>query len=103
VAKEPRTLGIAVGDLLSTLVMKEQIDRSHYALRHWIAAVIDRQFPPGTEKAEEAASAIRKATRLFLRPSKKTLHQKLMAAEDAVMALPPVPRRRKPRAKRSEK
>ena len=97
--REPRTLGIAVGHLLTTLAMKEPMDRSHYKLRHWIAAVIDRQFPPGTQKAEEAASAVREASGPFYEQSTKTLHQKLMAVEDAVNALPPLPRKRKPRVK----
>ena len=93
---------MAVGHLLATLAREEPLDRSHYRLRHWIAAAIDRQFPPGTEQADEAAAVIREATGLFYGESQKTLHQKLIVVEDAVMALPPLPRKRKPRAKQAK-
>ena len=86
----PRTLGREVADLLTTMSVKDAVGRDHYELCGWIQAVIDRRFPPDTQQADKAASALREAIRLFYDPATKTAtdYDRHKAVRDALEALP---------------
>ena len=86
----PRTLGREVVDLLTTMSLKDAVNRDHYELCGWIKAVIDRRFPPGTQQAERAANELRQAIHLFYEPAAAaaTDYDRHKAVRDALESLP---------------